>query len=73
VFLKQQDSPGQSSAIVQDSLEQTATSPTAALVTVVEAIVRHLMPASSRLSYLRELEAAYFNGWLLSTESWLSY
>ena len=75
-FLKQQlspghlaieDSPGQSWTIVQDCPGQLATSPTAALVTVVEAIVKRLIPAPSRLSYLRELEEAYSNGWLLST------
>ncbi len=70
-FLKQQlslgefptpDSPGQSSAVVQDSPGQITTSPTTALVTVVEALVKHLMPAPSRLSYLRELEEAYSQG-----------
>jgi hypothetical protein len=66
-FLKQQDSPGQSSPIMQDSPGQITTSPTAALVTVVEAIVKRLMPAPSPLSYLRELEEAYSQGWLLST------
>lgn len=75
-FLKQQstlgelpteDSPGQSSAVVQDSPGQITTSPTAALATVVEAIVKRLIPAPSRLSYLRELEEAYSQGWLLST------
>jgi hypothetical protein len=76
-FLKQQlersghlaseDSPGQSRGFVQDNPGQMVTSPTAALVTVVEAIVKRLMPNPSRLSYLRELEEAYSNGWLLST------
>jgi hypothetical protein len=65
--LSTEDSPGQSSTIIQDSPGQIATSPTAALVTVVEAIVKRLMPAPSRLSYLRELEEAYSQGWLLST------
>jgi hypothetical protein len=65
--LATQDSPGQSSAVVQDSPGQITTSTTAALVTVVEAIVKRLMPAPSRLSYLRELEEAYSQGWLLST------
>ena len=66
-FLKQQSSPEQSRAIVQDSPGQITASPTAALVTVVEAIVKRLMPTPSRLSYLRELEEAYSNEWLLST------
>jgi hypothetical protein len=39
-----------------------------ALVAVVEAIVKRLLPNSgNRLSYLRELEEAYERGWLLST------
>jgi hypothetical protein len=59
-FLKQQGSLGQLAT-------QIATSPTAALVTVVEAIVKRLMPAPSRLSYLRELEEACTQQWLLST------
>ena len=65
--LATEDSPVQSREFVQDSPGQITTSPTAALVTVVEAIVKRLMPAPSRLSYLRELEEAYSNGWLLST------
>jgi hypothetical protein len=65
--LATEDSPGQSRGLVQDSPGKMTTSPTAALVTVVEAIVKRLMPAPSRLSYLRELEEAYSNGWLLST------
>lgn len=65
--LSTQDSPGLSSGVVQDSPGQITTSPTAALVTVVEAIVKRLMPAPTRLSYLRELEEAYSQGWLLST------
>ena len=65
--LASEDSPGQSREFVQDSPGQITTSPTAALVTVVEAIVKRLIPAPSRLSYLRELEEAYSNGWLLST------
>jgi hypothetical protein len=65
--LATEDSPGQSRAIVQDSPGQITASPTAALVTVVEAIVKRLIPAPSRLSYLRELEETYSQGWLLST------
>ena len=65
--LATEDSPGQSSEFVQDSPGQMTTSSTAALVTVVEAIIKRLMPAPSRLSYLRELEEANSNGWLLST------
>jgi hypothetical protein len=65
--LATEDSPVQSSGVVQDSPGQITTSPTVALVTVVEAIVKRLVPAPSRLSYLRELEEAYSNGWLLST------
>ncbi|HEY9601078.1 MAG TPA: hypothetical protein V6C85_05660 [Allocoleopsis sp.] len=61
------DSPGQSRTIVQDSPGQITASPTAALVTVVEAIVKRLIPAPSRLSYLLQLEEAYSHGWLLST------
>jgi hypothetical protein len=39
-----------------------------ALVAVVEAIVKRLLPnTGNRLSYLRELEEAYEKGWLLST------
>jgi hypothetical protein len=52
---------------ILDSPGQITASPTAALVTVVEAIVKRLIPAPSRLSYLRELEEAYSQGWLLST------
>ncbi len=38
------------------------------LINVVEAVVKRFMPTSgSRLTYLRELEEAYQNGWLLST------
>jgi hypothetical protein len=66
-FLKQSESPGQSRAIAQDSPGQITASPTAALATVVEAIVKRLIPAPSRLSYLRELEEAYSLRWLLST------
>lgn len=76
-FLKQQpESSGQSSTELslgqsrtspQDSPGQITTSPTTALVTMVETIVKRLVPVPSRLSYLRELEEAYSNGWLLGT------
>ncbi|HEY9795859.1 MAG TPA: hypothetical protein V6D30_09475 [Leptolyngbyaceae cyanobacterium] len=67
VQLPTEDSPGQSRAIVQDSPGQITTSPPAALVAVVEAVVKRLMPTPTRLSHLRELEEAYSKGWLLST------
>ncbi len=39
-----------------------------ALVTVIETVVKKFIPTSqSRLTYLRELEEAYQNQWLLST------
>lgn len=39
-----------------------------ALVGVIETVVKRLVPQStSSLSYLKELESAYQNGWLLST------
>ncbi len=39
-----------------------------ALVGVIETVVKRLIPNNrSRLTYLRELEEAYQNGWLLST------
>jgi hypothetical protein len=38
------------------------------LVGAIEAVVKRLIPTNrSRLNYLRELEEAYQNGWLLST------
>jgi hypothetical protein len=47
----------------ESSLFQPAT-----FVTVVEAIVKRLLPSTgSRLAYMRELEEAYEKGWLLST------
>ena len=79
-FLKQRENerPGQSrtdswteesSALVQDSPGQISLTQPGALVAVVEAIVKRLVPsAGSRLSYLRELEEAYEKGWLLSTK-----
>lgn len=39
-----------------------------ALVTTIETVVKRLIPQSNnRLNYLKELESAYSNGWLLST------
>ena len=72
-FLKQRKGTGQSrtdesGALVQDSPGQILSMQPGALVAVVEAIVKRLMPnTGSRLSYLRELEEACFKGWLLST------
>lgn len=62
-----EDSPGQSRALVQDSPGQILLSQPAALITVVEAIVKRLIPGGGRLNHLRELEEAYEKGWLLST------
>lgn len=62
-----EDSPGQSRALVQDSPGQILFSQPAALITVVEAIVKRLVPGGGRLNHLRELEEAYEKGWLLST------
>jgi hypothetical protein len=62
-----EDSPGQSRAFVQDSPGQMLLSQPTALITVVEAIVKRLMPGGGRLNHLRELEEAYEKGWLLST------
>lgn len=74
-FLKQQDKlrTGQSRTeeslvLLQDNPGQISLTGAGALVTLVETIVKRLLPKSgSRLSYLRELEEAYENGWLLST------
>ena len=72
-FLKQKEQLGtlvssteESSALVQDSPGQVFPLQPGALVAVVEALVKRLVP-SSPLSYLRELEEAYEKGWLLST------
>ena len=74
-FLKQREESYHPSPLVENNLalsadrqaEMTVTG-TSALVAVVEAIVKRLIPSSgSRLSYLRELEEAYERGWLLST------
>ena len=62
-----ENSPGQSRALVQDSPGQILFSQPAALITVVEAIVKRLMPGGGRLNHLRELEEASEKGWLLST------
>lgn len=70
-FLKQ-NRTGQSrtyeSGALVDSPGQILSMQPGALVAVVEAIVKRLMPnTGSRLSYLRELEEACEKGWLLST------
>ncbi len=62
-----QDSPGQSLTVVQDSPGQILLSQPTALITVVETIVKRLVPFGGRLNHLRELEEAYEKGWLLST------
>lgn len=55
------------SAVEHRSEPMVVIQPTA-LVSVLEAVVKRLLPSSkSKLSYLRELEEAYQNGWLLST------
>jgi hypothetical protein len=74
-FLKQreQKQTGQSRTeeslvLVRDNPGQISLTQPGALVTLVETIVKRLLPKSgSRLSYLRELEEAYEKGWLLST------
>jgi len=77
-FLKQRESqPREQSSpedqtelvpLVQDSPEQILPIQPGVLVTVVEAIIKRLVPSTgSRLSHLRELEEAYEKGWLLST------
>ena len=53
---------------VQNHSEPTIILQPTTLVSVVEAVVKRFIPASnSRLTYLRELEEAYQNDWLLST------
>ena len=53
---------------VQSQNEPTITLQPTTLISVVEAVVKRFIPTStSRLTYLRELEEAYQNGWLLST------
>ena len=50
------------------SSEPTISLNPSALVGVIETVVKRLIPTSrSRLTYLRELEEAYQNQWLLST------
>jgi len=47
-----QDSPGQSRTLIQDSPGQILFSQPAALITVVEAIVKRLVPGGGRLNHL---------------------
>jgi hypothetical protein len=64
--LRDRAQPNQTLAV--SSNEQSLVFQPHALVAVVEAIVKRLLPNSgNRLSYLRELEEAYERGWLLST------
>ena len=52
----------------QYSSEPTISLNPSALVSVIETVVKRLIPTSrSRLTYMRELEEAYQNQWLLST------
>lgn len=51
-----------------DYNEPTISLQPSVLVGAIEAVIKRLIPTSrSRLNYLRELEEAYQNGWLLST------
>lgn len=51
-----------------DYIEPTISLNPSALVGVIETVVKRLVPQStSHLAYLKELENAYQNGWLLST------
>ena len=53
---------------VPNQSEPAITLQPTALISVVEAVVKRFIPTSnSRLTYLRELEEAYQNDWLLST------
>ncbi len=52
VFRPDESSPGQSRALVQDSPGQIVLSQPAALITVVEAIVKRLVPFGGRLNHL---------------------
>lgn len=62
-----ESSPGLSRTSVQSSPGQILLSQPAALITVVEAIVKRLVPGVGRLNHLLWLEEAYEKGWLLST------
>lgn len=67
-FLKGLDRPQNHSALVPAPGEPSIIVQPNALVAVVETIIKRLLPnTGSRLSYLRELEEACGNGWLLST------
>ena len=56
------------STLVQDNPGPIIPIQTTALVTLVETLLKRLVPTTGdRLSYLRELEEAYEKGWLLST------
>ncbi len=78
-FLKQRQKKGtgqsktnnrtdENEALFQNSSGQITLAQPGAIVALVEAVVKRLVPSSgSRLSYLRELEEAYEKGWLLST------
>jgi hypothetical protein len=78
-FLKQQASSSQlvstttATPELYTSIEPQDREPTivlqpSVLVNALEAVIKRLIPTpKSRLNYLRELEEAYQNGWLLST------
>ena len=78
-FLKQRQKKGtvqfqtdnrtdENEVLFQNSSGQISLAQPGAIVALVEAVVKRLVPSSgSRLSYLRELEEAYEKGWLLST------
>ena len=62
-------SPSVSNSLAAEySSEPTISLNPVALVDVIETVVKRLIPTSrSRLTYMRELEEAYQNQWLLST------
>ncbi len=62
-------SPSTSNPLDQSGyIEPTSSLSSSALVEAIETVVKRLVPRStSRLNYLKELEEAYQNGWLLST------